>query len=77
MAISEVVVDPAGGQQRLHRKAYYALIVVTVLNVLNLWHRYLLVSASVVAGAAIVYQLVCCFLSGPQLRVNAHRELTS
>lgn len=29
---------------RLPRGAYYALTVLTSLNVINLWHRYLLVS---------------------------------
>ena len=30
---------------RLPRGAYYALTVLTALNVINLWHRYLMVSS--------------------------------
>lgn len=35
-----------GGGVRLPPGAYYALTVLTALNVVNLWHRYLVVSTA-------------------------------
>lgn len=43
---------PKGEADALHQRAYYVLFVVTVLNVVNLWHRYLLVSTR--------SSVVCC-----------------
>lgn len=34
----------AGGHVKLSPKAYYALTILTALNAINLWHRYLIVS---------------------------------
>lgn len=39
--------DNSSSSKQYLTKAYYVLGVVTVLNVINLWHRYLLVSGSV------------------------------
>lgn len=43
-AIEPVSKSEQSDRTAMHHRAYYVLSVVTVLNVVNLWHRYLLVS---------------------------------
>lgn len=52
---------------RLPSGAYYALTVLTALNVINLWHRYLMVSSRHPCRHRLYVGCASCFV--PQLRL--------
>lgn len=61
---------------RLPPKAYYALTILTALNVINVWHRYLIVSVQSVLGKACtslgIDQRVRCIIQTDSTFVSWH-----